>query len=92
MHEFRFEPAQLPPTAVALRKEVRAFIAEEVAKGAFTPSSTTWASYDVEFSRKCGERGYIGMRWPKKYGGHERSALEALMGAVITRPVRRQIG
>ena len=76
MHEFRFEPAQLPPTAVALRKEVRAFIAEEVAKGAFTPSSTTWASYDVEFSRKCGERGYIGMRWPKKYGGHERSALE----------------
>ncbi len=23
-----------------------------------------------------GERGWIGMTWPKQYGGHERSALE----------------
>ncbi len=25
---------------------------------------------------KMGERGWIGMTWPKRYGGHERSALE----------------
>ena len=31
---------------------------------------------DPAFSRKCGERGYLGMTWPKDYGGHERSALE----------------
>ena len=31
---------------------------------------------DAAFSRKCGERGYLGMTWPKEYGGHERSALE----------------
>jgi alkylation response protein AidB-like acyl-CoA dehydrogenase len=55
---------------------VRAFIAAEVAEGAFTPSRNSWSSFDPEFSRKCGERGYIGMRWPKQYGGQERSALE----------------
>lgn len=76
MHQFRFTPVQLPPGAQALREEVREFIAKEVAAGTFTPSITTWASHDVAFSRKCGERGYIGMRWPKQYGGRECSALE----------------
>ena len=76
MHEFRFEPVQLPPAAAELRKQVRAFIAGEVAGGAFTPSRNSWSSFDAGFSRKCGERGFIGMIWPKKYGGHERTALE----------------
>ena len=76
MHEIRYDPVQLPASAQALRGEVRAFIADEVSRGAFTPSSNSWSSFDRDFSRKCGERGYIGMRWPKQYGGHERSALE----------------
>ncbi len=76
MHEFRFEPVQLPAAAESLRMEVRAFVAEETAKGSFTPSRNSWSSFDQEFSRKCGEHGYIGMTWPKQYGGHERSALE----------------
>jgi alkylation response protein AidB-like acyl-CoA dehydrogenase len=76
MHEFRFEPVELPAAAEVLRREVRAFIAEEVGKGSFTPSRNSWSTHDPAFSRKCGERGYIGMRWPKQYGGHERSALE----------------
>jgi alkylation response protein AidB-like acyl-CoA dehydrogenase len=76
MHEFRFEPVRMPAAAESLRREVRAFIAAEVAEGAFTPSRNSWSSFDPEFSRKCGERGYIGMRWPKQYGGQERSALE----------------
>ena len=76
MHEFRFDPVQMPAAAEALRSEVRAFIAQERATVAFTPSRNSWSSFDADFSRKCGERGYIGMRWPKEYGGHERSALE----------------
>ena len=76
MHEFRFDPVAMPAGAEALRGEVRAFIAAEVARGAFTPSRNSWSTFDPDFSRKCGERGYIGMRWPKQYGGHERSALE----------------
>ena len=76
MHEFRFDPVAMPPGTEALRNEVRAFIAEEAAAGAFTPSRNSWSTFDPQFSRKCGARGYIGMRWPKQYGGHERSALE----------------
>ncbi len=76
MHEFRFEPVQLPPAAGELRRQVRTFIAEEVAQGAFSPNRHSWNSFDAGFSRKCGERGFIGMLWPKKYGGHERTALE----------------
>jgi len=76
MHEFRFEPVRMPAAAEALRGEVRAFIAEQVAKGAFTPARNSWISFDPDFSRKCGERGYIGLIWPKEYGGSERSALE----------------
>ncbi|MGP1677681.1 MAG: acyl-CoA dehydrogenase family protein [Burkholderiales bacterium] len=76
MHEFRFDPVRMPARAEALRGEVRAFIAAEVAKGAFTPSRKSWISFDADFSRRCGERGYIGMRWAKEYGGHERSDLE----------------
>ena len=76
MHAFRFDPVQMPQEAQALRGEVRTFIAQEVAAGAFTPSRNSWSTFDADFSRKCGQRGYIGMRWPKEYGGHERSALE----------------
>ena len=32
--------------------------------------------YDPEFSKELGERGWLGMTWPKQYGGHERTAIE----------------
>lgn len=31
---------------------------------------------DREFSRELGERGWLGMCWPRRWGGGERSALE----------------
>jgi alkylation response protein AidB-like acyl-CoA dehydrogenase len=76
MQSFQFDPVRLPPEAETLRGEVRAFLAEELAQGRFTPHRNSWGTYDAEFTRRCGERGYIGMQWPKQYGGHERSALE----------------
>jgi acyl-CoA dehydrogenase-like protein len=76
MAEFRFEPVVMPPGAATLRAEVRAFLEEEIAKGAFKPAVGAMATADPAFSAKCGERGYLGMTWPKAYGGHERSALE----------------
>lgn len=76
MQELRFEPVQMPPSVEALREEVRAFIAEEVAAGYFTPKRNSWSSFDADFSRKCGERGFIGMTWPRQYGGSEKTALE----------------
>jgi alkylation response protein AidB-like acyl-CoA dehydrogenase len=76
MHEFKFDAVKMPASAEKLRHEVRAFLAEEQVRGAFKPARNSWNTYDADFSRKCGERGWIGMRWPKAYGGHERSALE----------------
>src|ERR1700750_2458469 len=73
----RFDPIRLPPKCEELRREVRAFLAEEIAAGTFSPFKPNREDTDVpEFSRKVGARGWIGMTWPKKYGGHERSFLE----------------
>ena len=68
-----------PRTAVAerVRAEVREFLAAERDAGAFEPRVDAWLSgVDPEFSRKLGARGWLGMTWPKEYGGHERSAME----------------
>lgn len=59
----------------ALRAEVRAFLEAERAAGTFT-RATGWDCWNPEFSRKVGARGWIGMTWPRRYGGHERTALE----------------
>lgn len=68
---FRFDPVELPANAQALRREVRAFLAEHRSRLGTMPGG-----FDPEFSRLVGERGWIGMTWPKRYGGHERSSLE----------------
>jgi alkylation response protein AidB-like acyl-CoA dehydrogenase len=70
-------PAPRSEAAEQVRSEVRAFLAEELAAGSFSTHVDTWLSgVDPAFSRKLGERGWLGMTWPKKYGGHERSAME----------------
>ncbi len=72
-----FDPIRLPPEAEELRLEVRDFLREEVANGGFDPLTTVMKSgFDREFSRRVGARGWIGMTWPKKYGGRKRSFLE----------------
>jgi alkylation response protein AidB-like acyl-CoA dehydrogenase len=73
---FRFDPIELPPACEALRQEVRAFIKEELAAGHWRAGGDFGARHDPGFSRRLGAKGWIGMTWPKKYGGHERSALE----------------
>jgi acyl-CoA dehydrogenase len=73
----RFDPIRLPPECEALRHDVRAFIAQEVAAGTFDPSDPRQGDlHHEELSRRIGEQGWIGMTWPKKYGGQERSFLE----------------
>ncbi|MBT5898936.1 MAG: acyl-CoA dehydrogenase, partial [Rhodospirillaceae bacterium] len=70
----QFDPMRLPAEAEALRVEVRQFLKEEVAAGTFDPNGGE--RDNPEFSRKVGERGWIGITWPKQYGGQERSFLE----------------
>ena len=73
----QFDPIRLPDECEALRAEVRAFLAEEIARGTFDPHRPGHGdSHSREFSRRIGAKGWIGITWPKKYGGQERSFLE----------------
>jgi acyl-CoA dehydrogenase len=73
----QFDPIRLPPECQALREEVRAFLAAEIDAGTFDPTSSMHEdAANPEFTRRVGAKGWIGMTWPKKYGGHERSQLE----------------
>lgn len=75
--EMEFSSIQMPDTAEELRAEVRGFLSNELAAGTFVPRCDSWVGeFSPEFSRKLGERGWLGMTWPKRYGGHERSSLE----------------
>src|SRR5688500_20359762 len=73
---FRFALRDLPPEAESLRKEVREFLRETMDGPVPMQREKTWGGFDREFSKKVGARGWIGMTWPKKYGGHERTFLE----------------
>ena len=73
---FRFDPVTLPPACEALRRAVRQFLAEARASGLWTPSGDFVANHSAAFSQAIGAHGWIGMTWSKRYGGHERSALE----------------
>src|SRR3954469_24518576 len=73
---FRFDPVELPAECEALRQQVRGFIAEELAAGHWIPNSDFGSHRDPGFSRRLGARGWIGMTWPKRYGGGERSFLD----------------
>lgn len=69
----------VPPGDVAsgLRREVRTFLRAEFASGRIVPTLDSWlGGIDRAFSRRLGERGWLGMTWPRAYGGHERSQLE----------------
>ena len=70
-----FFEVRLPESLRPLRAEIRMFLNEELQTGSFRPH-LGHGEFDLAFSRKLGERGWIAMTWPKKYGGHERSYLE----------------
>ena len=76
MHQFKFDPVRLPPACESLRRQVREFLARERAAGSFEPGADSWNEWSPEFSRKCGQAGFIGLVLPREYGGHGRSALE----------------
>lgn len=65
-----------PLAAPELRREVRAFLAERLAVLPPRRRALSWMGTDPAFSRALGARGWIGMTWPRRYGGHARSALD----------------
>lgn len=76
MPALRLDAAALPPELDELRRDVRAFLAEEIAAGRIVPHADNWlAGWDPAFSRRLGERGWIGMTFPREYGGSGAGSL-----------------
>jgi hypothetical protein len=73
---FSFKPLQLPASLEPLRQDVRSFLQEASSHWSGWKIGHSWTGFDREFSEEVGRRGWIGMTWPKAYGGHERSGLE----------------
>jgi alkylation response protein AidB-like acyl-CoA dehydrogenase len=72
---------RLTPVADAFRSEVRKWLAgnwdEKYAPETYAlPVNHRKARQD--FSRKLGAKGWLGITWPKAYGGQDRTALEHL--------------
>ena len=76
MPTFHFALRDLPPEAASLRAEVREFLREQFSGAQPVKRARSWGGFDREFSRRVGARGWIGMTYPKQYGGHERTHLE----------------
>ncbi|NCX63130.1 MAG: acyl-CoA dehydrogenase family protein, partial [Betaproteobacteria bacterium] len=66
----------MPKTEGELRASVRELVRQEVEAGRIIPQSNSWSIHDAAFSRRLGQAGFLGMTWPRRYGGHERSTLE----------------
>ena len=75
----RFGFSELSDSELALQREVREFLAEELPKGTFTPGLGMAAPRDQDFSRKLAARGWIGMALPQAYGGGDRTAVERFL-------------
>jgi len=76
MSKLTFTPPPLSPRAEDLRQEVRDFLASALSGRSLAERAHSWNGYDADFSRALGARGWLGMTWPKQYGGQERSAQE----------------
>ena len=73
-----FALTALTAAELALRDEVRAFLAAELAPD-YRPGLSLSAPHDPDFSRRLAARGWVGMAIPVEYGGHGRS--EELLGS-----------
>lgn len=71
-----FPSPPVSETAEKLRGEVRAFLATAVAGRPPVRRAESWNGFDRDFSRALGAQGWLGMTWPRRYGGHERSSFE----------------
>ena len=74
---FQLPTVQFTDQQQQFRLEVRSFLKTELEKGSFVSKCDSWLSGDDPAFSKCiGEKGWIGMTWPKKYGGQERSTID----------------
>jgi alkylation response protein AidB-like acyl-CoA dehydrogenase len=73
---FDLPPFTPPPGAAALRREVRDFLVRHPPPDDPVRRANCWAVADPAYSRALAGAGYLGMTWPRHYGGHQRPAME----------------
>jgi alkylation response protein AidB-like acyl-CoA dehydrogenase len=62
------------------RRQVSEFLKEELRQGLWKPTIDAWImTYDPEFTKRVAANGWIGLTWPKEYGGQGRSAVDRLI-------------
>ncbi len=62
------------------RQEVRDFLEDEIKRGLWEPSCDAWImAYDPEFTKRVSQKGWIGLTWPKEYGGQGKSFIDRLI-------------
>lgn len=62
------------------RRELRDFLEEEIRQGYWEPACDAWVQgFDPEFTKRVADKGWIGLTWPKQYGGKERSHVDRLV-------------
>ena len=71
----QFQQIGLPEHTEQLRGEVREFLRTEFPSNRRRNSDFT-SGHDPAFSQAIGKKGWIGMTWPKAYGGQERSFFD----------------
>ncbi|HDZ57785.1 MAG TPA: acyl-CoA dehydrogenase [Pseudomonas xinjiangensis] len=69
----QFNYSTIPSEAEALRADVRAFIDQALQDYPAVKRAYSWMGFDAEFSRLLGQKGWLGMALPKRYGGAEAS-------------------
>ena len=70
------------------RKEVRDFLEDELKQGLWEPTIDSWImAYDPDFTKRVAARNWIGLTWPREYGGQERGFIDRL---ILTEELLRQ--
>ncbi|HJR03047.1 MAG TPA: acyl-CoA dehydrogenase family protein [Methylomirabilota bacterium] len=71
---------ELTPEQEAFREEIRSFLRAELADEPGRVREDGWVvGFSRAFSEKLGKRGWLGLTWPRQYGGQARSVLERLI-------------
>lgn len=74
------------PAEVEVRDRIRAFLAEALPPRGAIPEDGWIHGFDPAFSRRLGAAGWIGLTWPREYGGGGRSYVER---AIVTEELLR---
>jgi alkylation response protein AidB-like acyl-CoA dehydrogenase len=71
---------KLTPAHEAFREEIRGFLRSELPAERRSVREDGWVvGFSRAFSEKLGKRGWLGLTWPREYGGQGRSVLERLI-------------